>query len=83
MSLNSFGGMASASAFVVTPDDNNDLPSVTRGIYIGGSGNLVCILQDDTTSITFTALAGGVIYSFQIKRILSSGTTATNIIGLR
>ena len=30
-----------SNGFVITPDDDNDLPHVTRAIYVGGAGTLV------------------------------------------
>lgn len=68
-------------AAAVTPSDTVDLTTPTRGIYIGGAGNLkVDTLGGDT--VTFNALAVGVIHWIQVKRVYSTGTTATAIVAL-
>jgi len=75
---------AASSCFAITPHNDNDLPAVTRGIYIAPvdpATDLAVILVDGTTA-TFFGLAGGVIHPMQVKRVLVTGTTATGIIGL-
>lgn len=68
-------------AFAVTPDDVTELATLTRGIYVGGAGNLKATLEDGTT-VTFTAIAVGVIHPIRAKIIFSNGTTATLILGV-
>jgi hypothetical protein len=70
-----------SSAFAVTPDNDNDMASYTRGIYVGGAGNLKVDMADGTT-VTFTAIAVGVIHPIRARRVYATGTTATLIIGL-
>lgn len=53
-----------------------------RGIYVGGDGNLVCRLVNDTTDRTFTNLVAGTVYPFAVATITASGTTITNSIAL-
>ncbi len=62
----------------VTPSDSVNLEAMTRGIYIGGAGNLAyySALGDE---ITLTGVLAGTLLPFRVYRILSSGTTATNI----
>ena len=68
-------------AAAVTPSDTTDLTAPTRAIYIGGAGNLkIDTLGGDT--VTLNALAVGVIHWVQVKRVYSTGTTATNIVAL-
>lgn len=70
-------------AFAITPDDNTDLVGgPTRGIYVGVTGNLACVMSGGTT-VTMTGLAAGVWHPIQAQRILSTGTTATSILGGR
>lgn len=70
-------------AVAVTPNDGADIPApgVTRGIYIGGAGNLKADMADGST-VTFVGLLVGWTYEFRCKRIYATGTTATNIIAL-
>lgn len=70
-----------AHAFAVTPDDEADLPFVTRGIYVGGTGALhVTMLGGEEA--TFVALAAGVIHPIRASRIWADGTAATAILGI-
>lgn len=68
-------------AFEITPDDDTDLDYVTRGIYVGGSGDLEVITKDGTT-IVFTDIAAGIIHPLRVSRVKASNTSATGIIGL-
>jgi len=68
-----------AGAFAITP--GSELDFVTRGIYVGGDGDINVVMNDDT-DVTFVGLAAGTIYPLQVKEVKSSGTTATDLIGL-
>jgi hypothetical protein len=89
MADQSYGNIADAlnamtpadSAFAVTPNDDDDLSVVTRGVFIGGAGNLKVTLSSGDT-VTFTDIAKGFVHPIRAKRIFSTGTTATNILGL-
>jgi hypothetical protein len=71
------------TALNVTPSDLNDLSiDFTRGIYIGGTGSLRVMMVDGGI-ISFPRIVGGSILPLCVKRILSTGTTATNIIALK
>ena len=68
-------------AFAITSSDTADLAVNTRGLYVGGAGNVkVDTLGGDT--VTFTGLASGVIHPISVKRVYSTLTTATTIIGV-
>lgn len=73
-------------AWSVTPADGSDLIKHTRAIYIGGDGNVACETFDPTTNklanVTFIGLVAGTVLPVRTKRILSTGTTATNLIAL-
>lgn len=68
-------------AFAITPADGSDLDHVTRGIYVGGAGNLKVDMAGGET-VTFTGLAVGVVHALRVKRVYLTGTTATAILGL-
>lgn len=70
------------AAFVVSPDDNADLPTIARCLYIGGGGNLKVILERDTAPVTFIGLAAGTFAPIHVKRVYNTDTTCTNILGL-
>lgn len=69
------------NAFSVTPNDSTDIVEVTRGLYVGVSGDVkVTTAAGDT--VTFVGLAAGVMHPIRVTRVWSTGTTATDIIGL-
>lgn len=70
-----------ANAAAVTPHNTDELTHVTRGIYVGGTGNLkVTTLGGQET--TFTAVPVGTFLPVRAKIIWSTGTTATSIVAL-
>lgn len=68
-------------AFAIAPDDANDLAIPARSLYIGGSGNVTVITSNGTT-VAFVGLAAGTLLPVRVNRVKSTGTTATNIVGL-
>lgn len=68
-------------ADAVTPDDANDLANAAiKGLYVGGTGNIkVTTVRGDT--VTFNSVPVG-FFDVAVKRVFSTGTTATNIIAL-
>ena len=75
-----YNNMASVAS-AVTPNDSTDLTTVAQGIYIGGAGDLKVDMADSGT-VTFSSVPAGVFLPIIVKRIYSTGTTATNIIAL-
>jgi hypothetical protein len=68
-------------AAVITPSDATMLD--LNGVYIGGAGNLNVETGAGTT-VLFTALpVGAQIRNFHIRKILSTSTTATLIVGFK
>jgi hypothetical protein len=53
------------------------------GLYIGGAGNLIVVMAQDTTNtlVTFNGVVAGTFLPIQVKKV-SSTSTATNIMGL-
>lgn len=68
-------------ALAVTPSDSANLSKgATKGIYIGGAGDLSVILSSGTT-IAFTGLSVG-FHPISATRVRATGTTATNIVAV-
>ncbi len=67
--------------FAVTPGDATDFARPTRALYVGGDGNLAVRLIDGQI-LTFVAVPAGSFLPLRVNRVLATGTTATNIIGL-
>ena len=68
----------------VTKSDANDLPLfqtkgiLTGALYVGGTGDVNVVLQDNTT-VLFSAVPVGTIIPVAARRVQSASTTATLI----
>ena len=75
-------------AVAISPSDSTDLPNNTRAIYVGGAGNITCIMACDVTNsgagtnVVFTAVPVGTILPICVCRVKATGTTATNLVAL-
>lgn len=69
-------------ASAITPSDVTIFQQPTRGIYIGGAGNITVDMADGGPSVTFVSPATGYPLPFQVTRVYATGTTATSIVGL-
>ena len=68
-------------AAAVTPSDSTVL-AATRGLYVGGTGAVVVLMADDSSSVTFAAVPVGTVLNVRVTKVLSTGTAATNIVAL-
>lgn len=79
----------SGDLVAVTPHNTNPIVAVgddgkskcTRGLYIGGAGNVAVITRAGQT-VTLSAMAVGVVHPIQVSHVKSTNTTATNIVAL-
>lgn len=73
--LASFG----TKARVVTPHDTNDLDPYAKTIVVTAAGNLVILPMKnaDGVTVTFTNAPVGFIPPYSVRRVLSTGTTAS------
>lgn len=69
------------NAAAVTPHDTNELPNYSRGLYIGGAGNLVIVTVGGDT-VTFSNVPAGTVLPVRAKIVKSTSTTATSIVAL-
>ena len=76
MDLKSFGG-----GFAITKSDTVNFGRVTKGIFVGGAGNMVVVMADGT-EVTLTACIVGSVYNLRAIRVNSTNTTATLMVGL-
>lgn len=81
------GGAVDASAshaFAITPSDTVDLPTPTRWIWVGTTGNIAVVLVGDADpggAVTFNSVPVG-RFMVCAKRVMATGTTASNLVGV-
>jgi hypothetical protein len=74
-------GAPARGGFAVAPSDSVDLPHETRGIYVGGSGDLALLLVDGS-AIVLAGIVGGSLVPVRATRVKATNTTATLLVGL-
>lgn len=69
---------------LVTPADGADLADVPKALLIGGTAGNISIdpVDGPATAVIVPVVAGQVFDAVRVKRVRSTGTTATPIYGL-
>lgn len=65
----------------VTASDSTDLTGA-RGVYVGGGGDLALTAVGDSAAVTFVGVIAGTIIPVRVSRVMSTNTTATNIVAI-
>jgi len=68
-------------AAAITPHATNELSYVTNAIWVGGAGNLQIVTEGGDEVILVGATVGSLI-PVRAKRVISTSTTATNLVAL-
>lgn len=68
-------------AFAITASDSLPLKTRVDAIYVGGAG-AVALETEGGDNVTFAAVPVGTTLKFSTDKVLSTGTTATNLLGL-
>lgn len=75
-------GEPASYGFAITPDDAAELDYITRAIWIGaGSGAIKVTLQGGDV-VTLIGIITGTLLPLRARKVWSTGTTASSIIGL-
>ncbi len=80
-SLTSGLNSPATGGFDIAPDDDADLSTLPRALMVGGGGDVAVICKDGS-ALTLPGLAPGAVYPVRVRRVLITGTTATEIKGL-
>ncbi len=74
------GGPARRAA-AITPSDTVDLTAYAKALYVGGAGNVrvLTVGAEDWDAVTFANHPVGWL-PVQVRRVLATGTTATQIV---
>lgn len=80
------GGRSSAvygayKGVAVTKSDSTVLET-TRALYIGGAGDVAVVFADGGSAVTLAGALAGSILPVQVTKVMSTSTTATNIVAL-
>lgn len=76
--------LAASSDGTVTKSDSTVYSPSLRAVWATGAGNLCLMLEGDTTSVVTIAVeANQIIDKFLIRKVMSTGTTATGISGAK
>jgi hypothetical protein len=67
-------------AGVITPSDTVDLARRTQGIWVGGAGIVVAVLESGQT-VNLTCVAGSLV-PLKVRRVNAASTTATLLVAL-
>jgi len=68
--------------FAITPNDSADLGTPTQAIWVGGTGDLTVLLENDTVAVQFVNIPDGTLLQIRAVRVYDTGTDATNLVGL-
>ncbi len=71
--------VAAHGAVAVTPNDSTVIP-ITRALYIGTTGNINVRMADEQVLVFSNVPVG--IFPIQVDKVLSTSTTASNIVAL-
>lgn len=66
--------------FDISPSDSVDLTDIPRAIYTG-SGGTIKVTMDGGETVTFENVPAGADKGWRVKRVWSTGTTATGLKG--
>lgn len=80
----SISGHGSGEGIVIVPNDDVDLARVTRGVYVGGIGDLTVEFANAPpgVAVLLSAVPVGTVLPIQVRRIHDTNTTATLIVAL-
>jgi len=71
-----------SDAVAVTPSDTARIHLV--GLYIGTGGDIAVVpAREGAVAVTLAAVPAGSIIPLAIRQVLSTGTTASGIVGLK
>ena len=67
--------------FAITPSDSVNFTSPARGIYVGTTGDVVVVDLNDN-AVTISNVPAGVVLPVRAKRVNSTSTTASDLVGI-
>ena len=74
---------SAAGATTVTKSDTVTYDPPGRALYVGVTGNVAVRMAGDLSVVTFINVQGGSVLSICVDRVMSTNTTATDMLLLR
>jgi hypothetical protein len=68
------------SALAITKSDATTFSTLPRYVYVGTTGDLAVLMQDDTVSVILKAVPAGATLRIRPQKVLATGTTASDIV---
>ena len=68
--------------FAISPNDNAELPQITKAIYVGDGGDVTLRASRSDIDTVFRNLPTGAILDVRVSAVRATGSTASNLIGL-
>jgi hypothetical protein len=73
---------AAGYGVAVTASDATTFDPPTRGLYVGGAGDVAVRMFLGQANVTFVGVPAGTLLPICVDRVLSTGTTATSVVRL-
>lgn len=67
---------------LITPADSPLATVPTRGVWVGGAGNIAVIAAQDSAAVTISGVPAGTLLPIAVSQINSTNTTATLIVAM-
>lgn len=68
-------------AFAIVPSDGAELPSVTKAIYVGSSGDVKLRPLRGAADVTYRNVPDGAYLTVRASHVRATGTTASDLVG--
>jgi hypothetical protein len=68
-------------AFAIVPSDSVELPSVTKAIYVGASGDVTLRPLRAAADVTYRNVPEGAYLTIRASHVRATGTTAGDLVG--
>lgn len=75
------GNRPAGGGYAIAKSDSTVLSPPTRGVWVGGTGDLAVRYLDQTTD-TLKGVQAGTMLAISVDQVLATGTSATNISGV-
>ena len=76
------GGPSFENAAAVTPDNDNDLATPARSLWVGSVGDVKVNMASTGQPVTFTAVPSGSLLPVAVTRVFATGTSASDIVAI-